>query len=102
MTRKYLKIVSTPSGEAPLIIREAWIGVSIPYPEGTLIMGPRNALLGGVITGTFRGIKEVYDISAKDAINALALLNPDAAQWWKDMGLVHGEFIFEAKGCGGR
>lgn len=99
MGRKYLKIHSTPSGEAPEHIRNAWVGICIPYPEFSRIKGPYEVDLAGVLTGASRGKKKVFPISAQDAIDVLAQTQPEAALWWKRSGNYYGDFLFDADSC---
>jgi hypothetical protein len=91
-TRK-VKIIDVPAGEAPLHVREAWVGLVLP------IVGRRSFRLwtSGVLTGArtpwgrlwaaLRGRwrkREGYAVDAAEAIRLLALERADAAQWWRE------------------
>lgn len=73
-----IKIIAIPPGQAPLEIREAWVGLILPIAENkssdTIQMGalggkPEN--LGG------------YDVETKVAIKELKKKSPKAAKWWE-------------------
>src|SRR6187455_3469002 len=44
-----VRIVQTPPGEAPIEVREAWVGLVLPLREGEV--GPREILTQGVLSG---------------------------------------------------
>lgn len=87
-----VRIVQPPFGEAPSWVREAWVGLELPF-----IYPPRAYLTaGGVVTGpkTFLGqLWEAlrgkanrvvgYPVYSAEAIALLAIANPDAANWWR-------------------
>ncbi len=85
-----IKIVAVPSGEAPLQVREAWVGIVLPLalPE------KRQGLNTGVLTGpkmpltrllwhlTGRYSQTVgYLVESAVAISILSQQHPSAAQW---------------------
>ena len=76
-----IRITSTPDGEAPLEIREKWIGIEMPclYYDG-------HAHASGVVSKKYRGAQASYVVFQKDAIDALAHVHPEAAQWWNSVG----------------
>ncbi len=90
---KSIRIIATPPGQAPLWVREKWVGLELPlacYPR------PVRALTSGVLDGAptfpgflgrlFRGRVSVTKGFAVDAAQAIAVLetkHPDAANWWR-------------------
>ena len=109
---KTIQIVSTPAGEAPEWVRQAWVGLDLPctgarpatYATRGVTAAPpsfwqklRGALgYGGVpLTG--------YCVPAVEAVDALAMVNPEAAAWWRDNTpqlLTPGQaFLFEKAAC---
>src|ERR1035437_5982775 len=75
---KYIVIVSVPPGQAPLWVRERWVGVSIP-----LIIHPRNDLPKGGILGGPSCNSGGYVVAASTAIDRLKQVAPAAAKWWQ-------------------
>jgi hypothetical protein len=76
---KYIVITSVPPGQAPLWVRQKWVGISIP-----LIENPREGLKQkGVLGGTPKN-SAGYNVSAAEAINRLKQVAPDAAKWWEN------------------
>src|SRR5213083_723391 len=48
----YIRIIACPPGEAPLAVREAWIGLELPLSSNPLVgPGRRSFFTGGVISG---------------------------------------------------
>ena len=92
---RLLKIIATPPGEAPLWVREAWIGTTVPlaqrgntplrFPTAGVITGPQNTF--GFFTAWLRGqlVREAgYLVEVVPAVEALAKNNPAAAQLWRE------------------
>jgi len=88
-----VRIVQTPPGEAPLEIREAWVGLVLPLCPGEI--GPREFETTGALTGptTFFGyllarflgrfkIVNGFCVDAAGALEILAEHNARAAKWW--------------------
>ena len=107
-----IRIIGVPDGEAPHHIRSAWVGCVLPLDP----LSPPYATLqdtGGVLSGArktastrlFARIKQVpgYAVSVIGALEALALHNPVAAEWWHEnvphLIETEGTFIFEASVC---
>ena len=89
---KYVRIISTPPGEAPQNVREAWVGLKLPIEGG----GPQRILAQGVLSGpkTFWGLvlsllfgwtkqQEGYAVDSVKAVDILNEKSPEAAAWWK-------------------
>lgn len=78
--KERIKIISTPPGQAPLWVREKWVGLVLPVAEnddgvGSLQVGVRGGRaqnLGG------------YEIETQKAIELLEEISPNAALWWKN------------------
>lgn len=113
MTR--IRIVVCPPGEAPLAIRNAWVGLELPLPSG-LRSRPRRWLGFGVLSGPRGWWQELirfllgraeqhtgYAVNALEAVNILATKDPAAAAWWREncAHLLNGRrfFVFAADAC---
>jgi len=109
-TRK-IRIVQPPAGEAPLWVREAWVGVDLPLVRGSrtrkyrafgTLSGPKTfwkqiwALVRGR-TFPIRG----YVVRTDLAIELLSTSAPAAAEWWRENTphLLRGILIFEEEAC---
>ncbi len=108
-----IRIVSVPPGEAPQVVREAWVGLELPLASG----GDRQTWRGfGVLSGPKRwyailvaligGKAEIIDGYAVESAAAIAILSetqPTAAQWWETNTprfLKPGHrFVFHAEAC---
>lgn len=107
-----IQIISTPGGEAPLAIRQAWVGLVLPF-EGE---GPIRIRTQGVLTGASNRLGTIvqlllgrlptiegYRVNAATAVELLAREHPQAADWWRShvAHLLHGQrcFVFEAPCC---
>ena len=86
-----IEIVTTPRGEAPEEIRKSWIGLQLfaddtspaAIPISHVITGPRSRL--GMLIQRLRGLEERWEgyiVNARDAVEALAKVDPKAAAWW--------------------
>lgn len=108
----YVRIIQTPPGEAPVEVREKWVGLVLPVASGG--RGPRRALTFGVVTGpkSFVGrlrdfllgrFKSVdgYPVEVATAVDILAQHHPDAADWWRTVARLRpgGTLIFHAHFC---
>ncbi len=92
--RKSLRIEAIPPGEAPLWVREKWIGVTLPlapgkesphaWPSSGVLSGPRNFLssLIALVTGRLER-RTGYLVVSRTAVAILATKSPDAAAWWR-------------------
>ena len=88
-----IRIKSTPPGEAPVEVREAWIGLELPLVRDK----PLRFLGSGVLTGprnfaqtlfhliTFRlKLQTGYVVQSPAAVEILEKANPVAASWWRE------------------
>ena len=107
-----VRIVSTPAGEAPLHIREAWSGLELPVSQGSLVYYLGQGILTGAwswvgrLFALLRGRVNVgfgYPVIGAEAIAVLERSNPDAAKWWRENAahvLQPGRvLVFRAESC---
>ena len=89
-----VRIVGVPPGEAPLWVREKWIGLELPlarYAE------PKEYLTFGVVSAPgswiaqcwarFRGRADRtsgYAVEGARAVDILERSSPEAAAWWRE------------------
>lgn len=90
----YIRVVNAPAGEAPLEIREAWIGLVLPLssrsPEpvntfgGGVLSGPHTflAILFQLLTGKLQRCVG-YKVQSRVALTLLETHSPEAANWWR-------------------
>lgn len=74
---QYIRITSTPPGQAPEWVRKEWVGVEIPVKTQQV----------GLAMGALGGEPEAenlagYHVNAVQAVSILAQKSPDAAEWW--------------------
>ncbi len=114
MKQTFIRIIATPSGEAPEEIRRAWIGVRIPLPllhghaedwrSVGVLTGPKSffARVSALFSGRFQR-RHGYAVSVVEAISALEAANPAAAKWWREntpQAIRPGRaFVFAAEVC---
>lgn len=88
-----IRIKSTPPGEAPVSIREAWVGLELPllrdkpirYLSSGVLTGPRNFVQKVVHLVTFRlTVRPGFVVPAPTAIDILEKADPVAARWWRE------------------
>jgi len=85
-----IRITQTPDGEAPLLVREQWVGLILP------IVGISNTMGKGVVTGKNSDSEPAYMVLQKQAIKRLAAESKMAAQWFTRRG-----FPQHSKACFG-
>jgi hypothetical protein len=91
-----IRIIGCPPGEAPRAVREAWIGLELPSPEGRsghrrvwptsgVVSGPRTwwQRVLGILAGRAQ-VHSGYAVIGLDAVTVLAAKDPGAATWWRD------------------
>ena len=90
---KSIRIKSVPPGEAPLAVREAWVGLELPLSRskphryfGTgVLSGPRSTIQALIHLFTFRlKVHTGFVVPSLAAIEILEKSNPDAARWWRE------------------
>lgn len=108
---KFIKIVKTPAGPAPLHIREAWIGVTLPlrWPgvrrlSANKVFRPFSVFLiiKDLLQGNFYKVNG-YVVLSGQAIDILEKSAPEAAAWWRENVpyAIRPErvFIFDEESC---
>lgn len=74
---QFVKIRSTPAGEAPDHIRQAWVGLVLPVVQSI----DRSSVSFGVISAEPMCM-EGFEVPAQVALRILELEDPEAADWW--------------------
>ncbi len=104
MARKFtdgqIRIVTTPPGEAPQSVREAWIGLELPLAKSR-DQGKKLAVMG---VRSWEGIFMTgYAVDGRVALERLAASSPAAAAWWRKNVphvLKSGfQFVFPVENC---
>ena len=92
---RIMRITSVPTGQAPLHIREKWIGVEIPFIELKTPQGP----VCGVVDGGLVKVGNSFIVDQVAALTALREKSPEAADWWADVGypIPGAQFTFNAE-----
>jgi hypothetical protein len=91
---RYIRIVAIPPGEAPLWVREKWVGLELPLADaGSVVQvftsgvlsGPRNRFLA-IIWGLFGRLKVQagYPVYVREALSILKQTTPEAEKWWRE------------------
>jgi hypothetical protein len=112
-TKPDVRIIAVPPGEAPLWVREKWVGLELPllcWPStGKLIgfgavSGPRTFL--AQIWALLRGRSQrIYGfiVDAARAVDILDRASPEAAAWWRENAaeliLPERGLVFHAEVC---
>lgn len=89
-----IRIVAIPPGEAPLWVREKWLGLELPIADGK--HAPQQSYISGVLSGPryrfFAIVRRLlgrleqqtgYPVYVADALGVLQKTAPDAAAWWR-------------------
>jgi hypothetical protein len=88
-----IRITNVPPGEAPLAIRQAWVGLVLPlrrkrpgrYFASGVLSGPRSVRESLIYLLAFRyRIHSGYIVPTLLAIEVLERSNPAAARWWRE------------------
>jgi hypothetical protein len=79
-----IKIIATPSGEAPEWVRKEWIGLELPVVEVDI----ENGIQFGVVKGGPPQNLGGYSVETTNAIKILKEQSPEAAQWWLENPLL--------------
>ncbi len=72
----YCEIIAAPSGEAPLRIRNAWIGCILP------VAALESSGAAGSLSSTVATVRGIV-INGRDAFSVLRLRDPAAFSWWR-------------------
>ena len=85
-----VRIVAVPPGEAPLWVRQKWVGLDLPVMR---YAAHRKLHAFGVLSrprswaAVVRGQAELiagYAVEAAPAVGILARVSPEAAAWWRE------------------
>jgi len=109
-----IEIVETPPGEAPLNVREAWVGLRLPTIDERsnaqtwhtigVVRGPASFFgsLFALLVGKTKPVQG-FRVASAVAIDLLAEHSPEAAAWWRTNAPRFLEpkrqFLFHAHAC---
>ena len=110
-----VRIIAVPPGDAPLEVRQAWVGLVLPLPTGIgglplrvpvfgVLSAPRSTLgrLWAILTGGTRMV-EGYVLDPQECVDILEDHDRKAAMWWREHAphmLKKGKrFVFPAEVC---
>lgn len=88
------EIIAVPQGDAPLWVREAWLGVIV---DGYVGFERGEALIYEVVSGNPVEEYEGVNVLQFEALTALKEKNEEAYHWWIEARYPHGPlsmFIF--------
>jgi hypothetical protein len=75
-----VRIVATPGGEAPLDVRQAWVGLTLPL----LDPDPQTFEPFGILSKTKQPPRIGYQVEGWQAVEVLAEKAAWAAAWWRE------------------
>ena len=87
-----IEVVALPYVDPPLWVGKAWIGLRLPVASGVqefetkMLSKARNTKWRWYLTKLLRRTANVrgYLVNVKQAVDILAVSNPEAAAWWKE------------------
>jgi hypothetical protein len=99
----YFEVLRPPDGEAPLAIREQWVGTWFPIAARNMD-GPQPERAAGIITGSLVEMPDAVYVHLSDAIAALRAAGRSVAAewwttWWEEHGRLSDGLLFE-RACG--
>jgi hypothetical protein len=112
-TKPSVRIIAIPPGEAPLWVREKWVGLELPLTRWVssrtfvgfgALSGPRTCLaqLWAHVQGRSVRING-FPVDASRAVDILNRSSPEAAGWWRENAaeliLPKRYLIFHAEVC---
>jgi hypothetical protein len=92
-SQRKVRIIAVPLGEAPLWVREKWVGLELPLAQKSataqscssagVLSGPKGFLsaLAGYFTRRYEQ-ESGFIVSAIPALHVLESASPEAAKWW--------------------
>ena len=113
MTKQNVRIIAVPPGEAPLWVREKWVGLELPLTPWAsaksfrafgVLSGPRSYLaqIWAIVRGRTEQIYG-FPVEAARAVDILQTSSPVAAAWWREntpqLILPKRYMIFPAEVC---
>lgn len=95
LSSAWVQIITTPAGEAPLWVREAWIHLKFPA-----FVNVHNTSTK-VISGEVEEACDLVLIDEDVALNILRKKHPQAAAWWNCRGFPRQQkaFAFRREEC---
>jgi len=82
--RYYFAVDRLPAGEAPLEVREQWVGLALPVRHDRYVEGPEPLVGRGVKSFTARHHSDGVIVLSPDAIDALSEAGRSgAAAYWE-------------------
>jgi hypothetical protein len=107
-----VRIIAVPPGEAPLWVREKWVGLTLP----TYFSSPKTSLTIGVVSGPRTRLGQLwailrgraartsgYAVDGNRAVEILASSSPEAAAWWREhaaeLVAPKRRLVFPAEAC---
>jgi hypothetical protein len=112
-TKASVRIISVPPGEAPLWVREKWVGLELPLTRWAspkkflgfgVVSGPRTCLaqLWAALLGRAQSVTG-FPVEASRAVEILEASSPQAASWWRENAseLIQPKryLLFHAEAC---
>ena len=106
-----IEITQAPDGDAPLDIREGWVGIKLPTIDHRersirtvgILSSPKNIWSYLYLFFTSKTSRtNGYIVNSGKAIELLKMHNPNAAKWWcentsyENSGRV---FLFQTESC---
>ena len=88
-----IRIIAVPPGEAPLWVREKWVGLKLPTLGRNAVQARSVGVLSApksflaYLAAVFRGQTQVttgYIVRAAEAVRILEAASPEAAKWWRE------------------
>ena len=80
----YFVVHAAPEGEAPEVVRQAWVGLALPVRHDRPVEGPLPMQGLGVETRTPRSISDAVIVTFADAMNALGMAgHGGAVGYWE-------------------
>lgn len=80
-----LKIIKTPAGDAPLWVREAWVGLVLEFME--IQSDESDAVVDASSKKRRKPRKNCWKVPQVPAYQVLRAHNPEAAEYWRQRGI---------------
>jgi len=86
-----IRIIKTPDGEAPLWVREAWVGLELPC----ILKKDESDQASGVLSKKpYEHRSGCWYVLQDLALDFLEIAHPKAAEWWYAQGFPHEDSAF--------
>jgi hypothetical protein len=76
---RHIRVTVTPPGEAPAVVRQAWVGLTQAHGHPAPAVVPVRGAVHGQPAGCWTG----YPVDGRQAVERLAAVRPEAAAWWR-------------------